>query len=137
MGQIVKTKFILTGPLAGQSVVLGSLSQPFEFVEGEFELVSTIEDRDAIAHYLKNSYQVYREGHIPEGAVYGTQVDTGKESDQQPDEIVQPDEPSQPSEIPTDVSDGSVGTEAGTAGVLSEGSGPQDIVETPKPKKVK
>lgn len=136
MSQVVKTKFILTGPLAGQSIVLGSLSQPYEFVDGELELISTIEDRDAIGHFLKNSYQVYREGHIPEGAIYGVQANAGQKSDKSEDEVVPSNDSTESADVLATIGSGYVEPDSGATGVLSQGGGQPDFLE-PKPKKVK
>lgn len=57
----VKTTFVLTGPLAGQTVNLGSL--PYRFAEGRTTLIAPVEEMPLHAQFLERNWQAYPEGH--------------------------------------------------------------------------
>lgn len=57
----VKTTFVLTGPLAGQTVNLGSL--PYRFAEGRTTIIAPMEEMPLHAQFLERNWQAYPEGH--------------------------------------------------------------------------
>lgn len=57
----VKTTFVLTGPLAGQTVNLGSL--PYRFAEGRTTIIASVEEMPLHAQFLERNWQAYPEGH--------------------------------------------------------------------------
>lgn len=57
----VQTTFVLTGPLAGQTINLGSL--PYRFAEGRTTLIAPVEEMPLHAQFLERNWQAYPEGH--------------------------------------------------------------------------
>jgi hypothetical protein len=124
MSQIVRTIFIITGPLARQTIMLGDHSMPFHFVDGRFELVATEDDTQKIAHYLKNSWQVYPETEVAHGI---SNIQKDEEPELKQDETIPSGVLSQLGTVETnDVGYGSAGTQDGDTRVLSEGNGQKE-----------
>ena len=125
MSQIIQTTFILFGPLANQTIVLGDPTMPFPFVDGKFDLVATEDDTQKIAHYLQNGWQAYPEGHPALEVEYvGSNIQEGEEPEQQPDEIISgsvDDSSSNPQE--TTNGPESTGAGNGSEGGISNGNG--------------
>ena len=59
MSALLKTTFILTGPLAGKTVKLGSL--PFPFVGGKLTIQATPKDLGLYAQFLERNWQALPE----------------------------------------------------------------------------
>lgn len=57
----VQTTFVLTGPLAGKTINLGSL--PYRFAEGRTTLIAPVEEMPLHAQFLERNWQAYPEGH--------------------------------------------------------------------------
>lgn len=83
----VKTTFVLTGPLAGQTINLGSL--PYRFAEGRTAIIAPVEEMPLHAQFLERNWQAYPEGHEalkenPDGQRDIQQDPAGPQGDLQP-----------------------------------------------------
>lgn len=84
----VKTTFVLTGPLAGQTINLGSL--PYRFAEGRTAIIAPVEEMPLHAQFLERNWQAYPEGHEalkenPDGKRDIQQDPAGPQGDLQPE----------------------------------------------------
>lgn len=61
MSAIIQTTFVLTGPLAGRTIRLGSQSYTFE--EGRLTITAPAEEVAMHARFLERNWQAYPEGH--------------------------------------------------------------------------
>lgn len=134
MSVLVQTKFVLTGPLASRSIVLGS--QPYPFRDGELTLTATPEEMALHARFLQRNWQAYPEGHPK---LESEVVDNGKR------DIQTNSEPNPKSQIPgdmeskgsgvelrvsTDNEQGTVDSASGTTRSISNGDGqPEELNE--------
>ena len=61
MSSIIQTTFVLTGPLAGKTINLGS--QPYRFQLGKCQIVAPFEQMALHARFLERNWEAYPEGH--------------------------------------------------------------------------
>lgn len=128
MSQIVQTTFILFGPLANRTIVLGDHTMPFPFVDGKFELIATEDDTKKIAHYLKNSWQAYPEGDPALEVEYvGSNIQEVEEPELSTNEVVSSGNGDEGANIesPAVIAE-STGVEDGQTGLLSGGDGQKE-----------
>lgn len=81
---VISTTFVLTGPLAGKTINLGSL--PYPFREGRMTLSGPAEDMGLHARFLERNWQAYPVGHpaleeVPDGE---RDIQTDSQQDGQP-----------------------------------------------------
>ena len=116
-------KFILTGPLEGKTISLGSNHQ-YNFVHGELEIVTTQAEMMLYARFLERNWQAYPEGHPIFGDGNGKRNISPKKSEGKqpsvPSNIQSEGEGIKASFNPND-SDGTDTSSSGTAGSVSEG----------------
>lgn len=108
MSAIIQTTFVLTGPLAGRTIRLGSQSYTFE--EGRLTITAPAEEVAMHASFLERNWQAYPEGHpaLKEGPDGQRDLQEGSQPDgQQP--------------VHSDVQPNGGGTEAGDAAPVSGG----------------
>ena len=77
MSTVIQTTFVLTGPLAGRTVRLGS--QPYPFDNGRLTITAPAEEVALHARFLERNWQAYPEGHpalkdVPEGQPVSSDV---------------------------------------------------------------
>ena len=70
MSTVIQTTFVLTGPLAGRTIRLGS--QPYPFDNGRLTITAPAEEVALHARFLERNWQAYPEGHsalkeLPDG----------------------------------------------------------------------
>ena len=70
MSTVIQTTFVLTGPLAGRTIRLGS--QPYPFDNGRLTITAPAEEVALHARFLERNWQAYPEGHpalkeVPDG----------------------------------------------------------------------
>lgn len=123
----VKTTFILTGPLAGQTVNLGSL--PYRFAEGRTTIIAPVAEMPLHAQFLERNWQAYPEGH--EALLKET---TDGQRDIQPNPSgaqgdLQPEGAGAPSGDGSDAGQGDAGGETGNQ---AEGLGAQGDGQAPQ-----
>lgn len=120
MSTVVQTTFVLTGPLAGKTLRLGS--QPYPFDKGRLTITAPAEEVALHARFLERNWQAYPEGHpalkeVPDGQ---RDLQEGSQPDgQQP--------------VHSDVQPNGDGTEAeaGQAGGVSDGDGQPEVLTDP------
>lgn len=129
----VQTTFVLTGPLAGQTINLGSL--PYRFAEGRTTLIAPVEEMPLHAQFLERNWQAYPEGHpalkeVPDGQ---RDLQEGSQPDgQQPvHSDVQPNGGGTEAGDAAPVSGGGVEAEAGQAGGVPDGDGQPAVLTDP------
>lgn len=77
MSTIIQTTFVLTGPLAGRTIRLGS--QPYPFENGRLTIQAPAEEVALHARFLERNWQAYPEGHpalkeVPDGQPVSSDV---------------------------------------------------------------
>ncbi len=84
MSTIIQTTFVLTGPLAGRTIRLGS--QPYPFDNGRLTITAPAEEVALHARFLERNWQAYPEGHPALKEVFNGQRDLqeGHQPDGQP-----------------------------------------------------
>lgn len=133
MSTIVQTTFVLTGPLAGKTVRLGS--QPYPFDKGRLTITAPAEEVALHARFLERNWQAYPEGHpalkeVPDGQ---RDLQEGSQPDgQQPvHSDVQPNGGGTEAGDAAPVSGGGVEAEAGQVGGASDGDGQPEVLTDP------
>ena len=84
MSTVIQTTFVLTGPLAGRTIRLGS--QPYPFDKGRLTITAPAEEVALHARFLERNWQAYPEGHpalkeVPDGP---RDLQEGSQPDGQP-----------------------------------------------------
>ncbi len=127
MSTIIQTTFVLTGPLKGKTVNLGSL--PYRFADGRTTLIASVEDTALHARFLERNWQAYPEGPPAlEGQTDGQrEVQTNTQQDGQPpvSSDVQPNGGGTEAGGEADHGAGATDPEAGQAGSVPGGDGQQ------------
>lgn len=133
MSTIVQTTFVLTGPLAGRTIRLGS--QPYVFKEGRLTITAPAEEIALHARFLERNWQAYPEGHPAlEGQADGQrEVQTNTQQDGQPPvrSDVQSNGGGAEAGGAAPVRGGGVETEAGQTGSAPGGDGQQAVLTDP------
>lgn len=133
MSAIIQTTFVLTGPLAGKTVRLGS--QPYSFENGRLTIRAPAEQVAMHARFLERNWQAYPEGHPALKEKSSGQRDLQKGS--QPDGqyavqgSVQPEGGGAASRGQADVRRGAADAQAGQPGGLPDGDGQPDVLKEP------
>lgn len=133
MSTIIQTTFVLTGPLAGRTIRLGS--QPYPFDKGRLTITAPAEEVALHARFLERNWQAYPEGHpalkeVPDGQ---RDLQEGSQPDgQQPvHSDVQPNGGGTEAGDAAPVSGGGVEAEAGQAGGVPDGDGQPAVLTDP------
>lgn len=133
MSTIIQTTFVLTGPLAGRTIRLGS--QPYPFENGRLTIQAPAEEVALHARFLERNWQAYPEGHpalkeVPDGQ---RDLQEGSQPDgQQPvHSDVQPNGGGTEAGDAAPVSGGGVEAEAGQAGGVPDGDGQPAVLTDP------
>jgi hypothetical protein len=127
MSSVIQTTFVLTGPLKGKTVNLGSL--PYRFADGRTTLIASVEDTALHARFLERNWQAYPEGHPAlEGQTDGqreVQTNTQQDGQHPVSSDVQPNGGGTEAGGEADNGAGATDPEAGQAGGVPDGDGQQ------------
>ena len=90
MSTVIQTTFVLTGPLAGRTIRLGS--QPYPFDKGRLTITAPAEEVALHARFLERNWQAYPEGHpaLKEGSDVQLDLQDGSPLDGQPAVLTDP-----------------------------------------------
>src|SRR5690606_20228509 len=135
MSTIVQTTFVLTGPLAGRTIRLGS--QPYVFKDGRLTITAPAEEIALHARFLERNWQAYPEGHPAlEGQADGQRdLQTNTQQDGQPPgrSDGQPNGGGTEAGGEADNGAGATDPEAGQTGSVPGGDGQQAQLNPPPP----
>lgn len=121
----IEITFVLTGPLAGKTITLGSL--PYRFKEGRLRLTGNEIDIAQHGKFLERNWQAYPEGHeklkeVPDGErdIHSPEKQNAEPSVQGD---LQPNGEGAGAGEPSNVGAGATEGQAGAAGSVAEGDG--------------
>jgi len=119
--------FVLTGPLAGKTVNLGS--QPFPFKGGELTITATPQDMGLLSRFLERNWQAYPADDPRVKEVTNGQRNIPETSGQPVSGEVQSSGEGAPASDSSEVISGVLDTTAGNPEELAEGNGQTESID--------